>query len=443
MPSDKKKLRNLLAKLAPESEARLLAQNLEDDIKNLESKIPTIPEQKDYSGVILSIRSELQILRSTILTKLDALPDKSSLDEIKKKYLEDIKVLNAKLDAEILKSKTDALKADSEIEKKFTELQKKLDKYRIETFSKGGGSMNQKISVNGTVMSNRYADINLLGSITKTDNNQTKQVDITFTSGSSQTPWLSNINGGGFSLSNVNLISTFEISVGDPLTSPLLEVNTSLQKIIIGDFFGSYGGGYLTIDASANTAVSNVPWDLGSRFTISDGVTGSTASSSEITLSSNTVGASGADAPIMHIVDDQGNFADIQPPHGRDGILPNDNIYWPTQSGVIAIVSEIEPLIHSQTAYAPVTGDTLTLSVDAAFSSKFFKPAGTIATLTLNFPGGQDGKTIKLMTSQQITALTLVPDGTDTILEPVTTLGINGFASYTFSQTYGYWFRSG
>lgn len=42
-----------------------------------------------------------------------------------------------------------------------------------------GGSMNQKISVNNSVMSNRYADINFKGTLTAVDNNTTKQVDIT------------------------------------------------------------------------------------------------------------------------------------------------------------------------------------------------------------------------------------------------------------------------
>lgn len=49
----------------------------------------------------------------------------------------------------------------------------------------GGGNMNRQININSSVMSTKYTDVNFLGSITKADNNTTKQVDITFAGGSS------------------------------------------------------------------------------------------------------------------------------------------------------------------------------------------------------------------------------------------------------------------
>lgn len=66
-------------------------------------------------------------------------------------------------------------------------LETEMDKFRSDVLSKldhGGGSMNQRIQVNGTTMSQKYADFNLKAgansSITAADNNTTKQVDITF-----------------------------------------------------------------------------------------------------------------------------------------------------------------------------------------------------------------------------------------------------------------------
>lgn len=49
----------------------------------------------------------------------------------------------------------------------------------------GGGQANREIKINSSVMSTKYTDINLIGTITKSDNNTTKQVDITFAGGGS------------------------------------------------------------------------------------------------------------------------------------------------------------------------------------------------------------------------------------------------------------------
>lgn len=63
------------------------------------------------------------------------------------------------------------------------EIKKEIGKLRVDLLKfasrEGGGAQNQKISINGSVMSTKYADFNLKGSITKADNDTTKAVDIT------------------------------------------------------------------------------------------------------------------------------------------------------------------------------------------------------------------------------------------------------------------------
>jgi len=214
LSKNKKKLRNLLAKLDPSKEAKLLAENLSEDIKALENKIPVLPEitqPKDYSNAIQTIYNDLGSLRKDILSKLENLPDKNTIDDIKKKYLSEINSLERNLTLTITNMESDIVGFNSDIQgikednKQAVEnLKKLIQEYKIEALSRGGGSQNQRIMINSSVMSSRYADINLLGSITKTDNKNTKQVDITFSPGGSQTPWTSDIDGNSKNLSGVN-----------------------------------------------------------------------------------------------------------------------------------------------------------------------------------------------------------------------------------------------
>ncbi len=173
----------LLAKLNPAKEATYLVQILEEQIKNLPTAI-------DYSGAIKDIQQGIVNLESKVIKKFDSLP----FDELKKKNLEEIKSVKEKLNILFTKLDTDKqsfasellqTKIDADTEIKF--LSRKLEQLRLDFLKRGGGSMPQKISVEGTVMSTRYADFNLKGSgvtITKADNNTTKQVDITITGSS-------------------------------------------------------------------------------------------------------------------------------------------------------------------------------------------------------------------------------------------------------------------
>ncbi len=188
MLSKTKKLK-LLAKLNPEKEANFLMQALEQDIKEIESKIVAV---KDYSHPINDIKNQiglLRILQDSILEKFSDLPNKDVFEEVKKNYLENIAALEQKLisiiinKVSVLTEELETVKVNTEID--FDLLKDKLEKLRITLLSHGGGSMNQKISINGTVISTRYADINLKGSgitYTAANNDTTKQVDLTLTS---------------------------------------------------------------------------------------------------------------------------------------------------------------------------------------------------------------------------------------------------------------------
>ena len=181
MPLNKKKLRSLLAKLSPKDEAKLLAENLSEDIKAVEKKIPV---QKDYSQSIKDIQDNLDYLRK----KLDNLPDKFSLEEIKKKYLENINSLEKKLYLELEKITSDIKDRykNKELRKLIEDSEKALKNLRIELLSrineKGGGNMNRQIKVDGADVLTKYTDIDLIAGtnivLTSTENITNKNVEI-------------------------------------------------------------------------------------------------------------------------------------------------------------------------------------------------------------------------------------------------------------------------
>ncbi len=108
----KRKLRGLLAKLDPQEEAKLLAKNLEEDIKAVESKIV---EAKDYSPLFKEIQDAFNNLKSNLSEQLQNVVDKPSLEEFKKVSHETIDLLEKKLTLKLDNLQTDILGADSEI----------------------------------------------------------------------------------------------------------------------------------------------------------------------------------------------------------------------------------------------------------------------------------------------------------------------------------------
>lgn len=70
-------------------------------------------------------------------------------------------------------------------------------------------------------------------------------------------------------------------------------------------------------------------------------------------------------------------------------------------------------------------------------------PAGTLLALTINLPvAAFDGQQVTIKATKLLTALTLGSGG-GTILDAITTLLLNGFATYTWSATTSVWYRTG
>lgn len=231
MPLSKIKKLKLLAKLNPEKEAVYLTQILKEEVKNL-------PKPKDYSPEIRELQNQIANLQ----------PEDNS-EELQ--ILENkLNVFAAKVESEVLSFNSQLSQTKTEADKELESLASKLEDLRVKLLQKGGGSMNQKISINSSVMSTRYADFNLIGGISKADNNTTKQVDITFAGGgasafTSLTDVPSSYTGQALKAVTVNAGETGLVFTtgGDALTSnPLSQFasTTSLQlKGVISDETGS------------------------------------------------------------------------------------------------------------------------------------------------------------------------------------------------------------
>lgn len=149
----------------------------------------------DYSEsiVISELVKEIEQLKLELSDKTNAPDYTNDIQDLKNKSASTTDVVNSLVAS--IKLLT-ANKTDKKVDQKITSLKEDLTtisetfkknledlEFKILTAqTKGGGSAHRLIANNGTVIANRYADLNLIGSgitITATDNNITKRTDVT------------------------------------------------------------------------------------------------------------------------------------------------------------------------------------------------------------------------------------------------------------------------
>jgi hypothetical protein len=130
--------------------------------------------------------------------------------------------------------------------------------------------------------------------------------------------------------------------------------------------------------------------------------------------------------------------------------------YFPDHSAISGITTKrcyqsddpnapmvVKSLVVSQGVYAvaPTAGQTITIPDN--YGDYLVMPAGTLATLTINFPAAPiDGQEITIKTSQALTALTLSGNG-KTMFDGVTTMAVNAFVTYKYYAGSTLWYRKG
>lgn len=89
----------------------------------------------------------------------------------------------------------------------------------------------------------------------------------------------------------------------------------------------------------------------------------------------------------------------------------------------------------------PATGATITIANTC--SRLILKPAGTIATLTINMPAAPvDGQVCRISSTQTVTTLTMSGNG-NTLDGGLATLAAHAFGEWTFVLSQTTWFRTG
>lgn len=89
---------------------------------------------------------------------------------------------------------------------------------------------------------------------------------------------------------------------------------------------------------------------------------------------------------------------------------------------------------------APTTGGTVTVS-SGGLIKLLLNPAGTLATLTVTFPGGpSDGDTVQMGCTQIVTALTM---NGGTIIGSLAALAVGGSGTWVYSSTASSWIKTG
>jgi hypothetical protein len=104
----------------------------------------------------------------------------------------------------------------------------------------------------------------------------------------------------------------------------------------------------------------------------------------------------------------------------------------PAASGTVAVEG-----VSSIQYAAPLTGATVALA--ATTTNLIINPAGTIAELTITLPAASDGKKITISSSEIVTALTLTPDGSDTIKNKLAAFTAGGVVTFVARSTV--WYR--
>lgn len=106
----------------------------------------------------------------------------------------------------------------------------------------------------------------------------------------------------------------------------------------------------------------------------------------------------------------------------------------------MATVTISDRLVPTNQYTQPTVGQTVTVN-NTGTINLLIDPAGTLATLTVTMPATPtDGDTVSIGTSQIITALTM---NGGTLVGPLTTMALGGFATYIFGGTAAKWFRVG
>lgn len=128
-------------------------------------------------------------------------------------------------------------------------------------------------------------------------------------------------------------------------------------------------------------------------------------------------------------------------------IYSSTNSDWRSVSGtnfltwIKSAFASPDPLTQSN---VPVTGATVSVRDDGTSTWLLLKPAGTLATLTIELPAvanATDGQTVLVTSSQTITALTVDGNGATAVTGEPSTMGATSPFTLKYDETSDTWYK--
>ncbi len=163
----KTKLVKLLKKLGDANPESLLVDDILREIQSTKASIPSPYDERPLVNDLNTIKSSISSISNDI-------------GVIGEQFRNALKELSDNVGLSLTEKNT----AIESLEKKLKNSLREVEVEMLARFSNlGGGSMNRQIKVNGVDYLTKYTDINLIGSITASDDNTAKRVDITFAAG--------------------------------------------------------------------------------------------------------------------------------------------------------------------------------------------------------------------------------------------------------------------
>jgi hypothetical protein len=243
--TNKNKLRRILGALKPDEKALLAVDDLRDEVKdNLKAVESKIKPPLDFSDSIELLHEAILALQTDFSNATKNLTDKGELEIVKKEF-------ETKLGEIVI----------PEIPEGYddTKLQEEIKKLRLDLLNRinnlGGGAMNRQILIGGIDYLTTYTDINLIGSITATNNNSKKRVDIDF----SAVGGVDSING---LTGAITLAAGTDISLGT--AGNTITINNTATPFALTSGSGTTANG-TTLDLGG-VLTSNVNIDGGSTY---------------------------------------------------------------------------------------------------------------------------------------------------------------------------------